>query len=122
MKLTLTYDSHDEYKMRYNTAGDWGYEVQEVGDRIVLTAESDPSLAQHYQFLVLIHELIEAYLCMNDNITPEMVDKFDMSCDLPDTGEDPRAPYHRQHIMASLVERTVCMLLGLDWYQYELAL
>ena len=35
-------------------------------------------------------------------------------------GDDPHAPYHRQHMLASAIERLFALWLGVDWQAYEL--
>jgi hypothetical protein len=37
-------------------------------------------------------------------------------------GDDPRAPYHREHEFAGCVERLLAHELGIDWNDYEDAL
>lgn len=73
--------------------------------------------------LIAIHELIEAVLCRFNfpEITGEEVDKFDMGPGkkLADPGDDQRAPYHRQHLCASVVERLIAKELNINWQEYE---
>jgi len=38
--------------------------------------------------------------------------------DLGEPGDDPRAPYYREHQFASGMERLMAAELGVDWQQY----
>ena len=42
--------------------------------------------------------------------------------ELDEPGDDPRAPYHREHEFAGCVERLLAHELGIDWNDYEDAL
>lgn len=108
----------------YPTCGNWFVgDNHEVG---VLVSEMGDS---RYEHLVGIHEMIEAGLCHNDGITPEQIDQFDMQFEAdrllgrhpPDAepGDDPRAPYRRQHLMATAIEKMLAAAMGVDWKAYE---
>jgi hypothetical protein len=56
---------------RYPTAGDW--RLKPDGLHILVSRMSD----QHYEFLVGMHEAIEAYLCKQAGISQAAVDRFD---------------------------------------------
>ena len=49
--------------------------------------------------LIAVHELVEALLCKAHGVTTEAVDTWDMGPghELDEPGDDPRAPYHREH-------------------------
>jgi len=62
--------------------------------------------------LVAAHEMIEAYLALHAGVTQEAVDKFDGAYeaqrkpgDDSEPGDDPKAPYHREHVFATKIER-----------------
>ncbi len=109
---------------RYPTVGDW----QAVADgscHITVSKMSDP----RYEVLVAIHELIEATLCAERGIKQSVVDEFDKLFEAerearkhhPDAepGDDPRAPYHRQHRFATAIETLLAFEMGVDWDAYE---
>jgi len=94
---------------------------------IEVSEMSDP----RYEILVAIHELVEKVLCDHKGITEQQVDEFDKkfedeyisSCypDLPEyvePGNDSKAPYHRQHKIADIVERIVANELDVNWDEY----
>lgn len=98
-------------RMRYDTLGDWpNYDnilVAEMGN-------------EDYELAVGIHELIEAHLCKRNGITPEQVDEFDMKWEVnTEPGDEPEAPYAKEHAAATEVEKAVCKALGIDWDTYD---
>lgn len=103
-------------QQRYATAGDWFYDDEGVL-HIKATQYPDP----RYGWAVAFHELIEALTCTQAGITYQQVDEFDMGvgADLDEPGHDPRAPYHRQHILAMAMERKLITHLGVDWDTYD---
>lgn len=120
MKITIEFIEHED--QRYDTPGDWFFtpshdmvlRVSKMGDR-------------RYEYLTAIHELVEVLLCSVEGITQKEVDKFDVQWkprSLPDgtkiteAGEDPLAPYHEQHVIAELVERTVAAAMAVHWPSY----
>jgi hypothetical protein len=80
---------------RYDTLGDWIW--TETGLDIRLSrefAQQDP----RYGALLLVHEFVEAMLCRITGVSTRQVDTFDMSfTGDSEPGDDPSAPYHRQH-------------------------
>ena len=102
-------------QQRYETLGDW--QVKKDGSIKVLVSETGD---WRVNFLLSIHELVEAGLCANAGITQDMVDEFDMSHpDLDEPGAHESAPYCRQHGIAHIVERLLCHELGMNWDEYE---
>jgi hypothetical protein len=81
---------------------------------------------QRYEFLIGMHEVIEAYLAIYAGVSPDAVDRFDKAYeakrkpgDDSEPGDDPRAPYHREHVFASKVERLLAQELGVNWSVYD---
>jgi hypothetical protein len=72
---------------------------------VVITVSRMPD--ERYEFLVGLHELIEAYLCKTRGISEASVTAFDtgVGANLDEPGDDPRAPYHNEHVFATKVER-----------------
>jgi hypothetical protein len=105
---------------RYNTGGDYWIDANGVR-QIRISDFGDPNL----EFLILIHELVEIKLNEKAGVTDAMVDQFDFEYErnrLPgdesEPGDDPRAPYYRQHQFATRVERDMAEQLGVDWDTY----
>jgi hypothetical protein len=119
---TIAQDEH-----RYPTVGDyWDAEdgtlevrVTDLGDR-------------RYEFLIALHELIERELCRTRGIAEPVIMAFDVAYEearergdpdvLEEPGDDPRAPYHREHVFATNIERMLAAELGVSWDRYEEAL
>lgn len=114
----------DHKFQRYNTCGDWRT-WPKLTD-VSVSAMSD----RRYELLVAVHELIEAELCRARGITEQEVTDFDTnyeqhlrtSDDNSEPGDQPMAPYHREHVFATKVERLLADELGVDWQEYERAL
>lgn len=112
MNIRIETIPHNE--QRYETVGDWQF----IGDDLVIRVSDMES--KSYAFLVGIHELIEAVLCKNAGVTEQQVDKFDMdNIDCNDPGSLVAAPYYRQHLIATMIERMLADELNIDWTDYE---
>jgi hypothetical protein len=101
--------------MRYDTAGDWRFDGQ---DRNITVTVMDTGV-DDYNFLLIVHELIEAYLCYAEGISTEAVDTYDMNSNSDDPGDAPDCFYHSQHSFAVGVERLLASTLGVDWADYD---
>lgn len=125
MKILIESIPHSE--QRYDTVGDWQWPDEE--NHPLRISVSD--MFYKYKCLIAVHELIEAILCAEGTfystaILQEAVDSFDKNWkphdDITEPGDDPNAPYHRQHMFASLVERMLAAEMGISWGQYEKAI
>jgi hypothetical protein len=105
----------DHTAQRYDTSGDWWFEPDGTL-HLAVSKMSDP----RYALLVAMHELTEALLCHHAGITTEQVDTWDIGegGELDEPGDDPRAPYHEQHVAAMFVERWMADKFGVDWTAY----
>ena len=104
---------------RYNTVGDYYSPYKDTLElRISDLGNTD------YEFLVLMHELVEAYLCYRDGISDTQITSFDVTYggDKDEPGDSPDAPYHRQHVLASSIEYHVASALGVNWNSYAKAI
>lgn len=105
----------------YETVGNWAW--TESGALVVFVSDMGN---ESYEILVSLHEQIEAWLCLKRGISQEAVDEFDKayeanreSWNLDEPGNSPEAPYHREHVFATLVEQLVAHELGVDWADYD---
>ena len=97
-------------QQRYDTLGDWYYDGE--GNLIIRVTGADP-MDQDEAFLIVLHELVEAKLCLSAGITQGAVDAFDMAFKgHGEPGDSPDAPYQKQHRCAMLIEHTVALLMG----------
>ena len=116
MKIVIETIPHKD--QRYDTVGDywedpdgtWQFRVSEFG-------------VWQEQFLVVFHELIEKVLCDQNKITGKSIDEFDMNWKdhdgLVEPGNDPSAPYHDQHLIATAYERLLASHLNVEWNAYD---
>lgn len=79
-----------------------------------------------YEMLVAIHELAEVLMCKHDGVSQELVDAFDKDFEAKRTednedepGDEPDAPYVKQHCLATGIERIMAAHLGVSWKNYE---
>lgn len=104
-------------EMRYPTAGDW-LSDDPRSQTIVVVAMAD----WRHEFLIALHELVEAALCNQRGIKEADVTAFDKAfAGDGEPGDDPRAPYCREHKIATAVERMMAFELGVDWDEYDAA-
>ena len=126
MRITIETIPHGE--QRYPTAGDWLF----LGDpptelRIRVSSLDDWRM----EALVAVHEVLEAILCQARGISEEAVTEFDELFERArmadpenfwlqgEPGDNPAAPYYREHFFATSIERLLAAELGIDWVVYE---
>jgi hypothetical protein len=109
---------------RYTTVGDWFFSPDGTME-IRVSKLSD----WRRQLLIAVHELCEVAICTHDGVSAEVVDKFDIEYEKnrhPDNedepGDDPSAPYVKQHCIATGIERVLAASLGVNWKTYEVEL
>ena len=104
-------------QQRYDTCGDWTIENN------ILTVLVSSMPDQRHQQLVAVHELAEALICNVDGVTQQAVDDFDMGpgADLDEPGNDPAAPYHSQHVVATEIEKRLAAAMHVDWAESDSA-
>ena len=105
--------------MPYLTVGNYWSDAAGLHFRV---AEMD---RPEYEQLVHIHEFTEKFLCDHDGVSNDEIDAFDIQFEKDreaglhgqddEPGDDPRAPYHRQHCYATAVERMLCAAMNISW-------
>lgn len=108
----------EQNEQRYPTVGDWFFD--DAGWlQIKVSKQDDP----RYALAIAFHELVEAVACTQNGVTAEQVDEFDMGegSDLDEPGQSIRAPYHKEHLLATAMERRFINHLGVDWDTYDKA-
>jgi hypothetical protein len=118
MKIII--ESIPHKNQRYPTCGDWFYALD--GTLHIRVSEEMLPLSGE---LVAVHELVEALLCQRANITQDAVDEFDtgpvgraLAID-SEPGDDERAPYHKQHCIATGIERILAAEMDIAWVHHE---
>ena len=116
--MRINIQSIPHHKQRYDTCGD--YWTDKCG---VLQVRVSNMCNWKYGWIVLLHELVEIFLCKVQGVSFEDIDKFDFkyvpksATDEP--GDNREAPYARQHCMAMAVDRMLCAYTGIFWLDYE---
>lgn len=120
---------------RYDTCGDW-YEAPAFWAQMGASEEVNvpclhirvsAELPRKEQYLVAIHELVEAFLCECAGVAEAEVDKFDLKvakavengAQTYEPGDYSSAPYYRQHQFATGIERVLAAEAQVDWLEYE---
>ena len=118
MNVKIETIPHDQH--RYPTVGDWYFE----GDDLVIKVSKLSDWRR--EMLIAIHELAEVLLCKQRGISAESVDAFDKAFEAsrsPDNddepGDEPDAPYVKEHCIATGIERIMAAELGVSWKDYE---
>lgn len=107
-------------EQRYPTMGDWQF----TPDKKVLNIRVLDTKNTRYNFLIAVHEFVEAMLCTDSNISETQVDHWDMT-EFPalgvtcEPGEHKNCPYHTQHVIAEKIERELAVYLGINWNKYS---
>lgn len=104
----------------YETVGNY-----ETAHGFSLISVSDMGNTQ-YEQLVAVHELIEMILTQARGISEQHITDFDKAFEMirqpgntDEPGDDPRAPYQKEHQFATKIERLLAAELGIDWDTYE---
>ena len=110
---------------RYETVGDWQVTPTKDNEKVLTITVSNTGNWK-YDALVGVHELVEAILCLDRGVSQEDVDKFDREFEAKrhpgndnEPGDDPEAPYKKEHFFATNIERLLSAELGVDWNEYE---
>jgi hypothetical protein len=83
-----------------------------------------------FSWLIFVHEIIECIACLFGGVSESDITTFDVQWeadyaagliegDIHEPGEDPRSPYHREHVFAENIEWAFALLLGVRWVEYE---
>lgn len=124
MNVSIKVIPHND--QAYETPGDWRF--TENGDLNIFVSELGD---WRQEMLIAIHELIEVCLCKQRGIAQADVDEFDIQFEKDrrngihgpndEPGDDPAAPYRKEHFFATNLEALISAELGVDWNQYEKA-
>jgi hypothetical protein len=110
----------------YDTVGNYWRDMS-AGEEVLEIRVSRIS-DRRYEFLVALHELIEAFVCDWRRIPYSKITRFDIHYGTArrrgepvEPGESARAPYRREHRFAERIERIVARELEVDWPKYNAA-
>ena len=118
--MTITIKIIPHADQRYPTCGDWFFNGEDLEIRVSKLSD------WRHEMLVAVHELYEAILCEHDGVTQQTVDDFDKNFeanrppgDDSEPGDDPKAPYRRQHFRATNIECLMADNLDVNFQDYE---
>lgn len=124
MKIIIESIPHSQ--QAYETCGDWRW----TPDGTLHIRVSEEMGAKSCS-AVILHELFEVLaLCKGDelpkterDLLTEKVDCFDKNwngdLEADEPGDDPKAPYHREHSLSTAVERIAVSEFGMSWKEHE---
>jgi hypothetical protein len=119
--VKITIETKPIKQIKNSQAGDWIW--LDNGD---LEITMPYELEWRERILVGIHELIEAVLCQHDGVSEKDVDEFDaiyesqrIKGDNSEAGDSILAPYRKQHLLSTGVEKILAAELNVDWNRYE---
>lgn len=120
MKIQIETIPHEQ--QRYPTVGDYWEDSASI-EQIRVSEMPD----WRYEALVAVHELVEMILTKQRAISEQAITDFDIAFEksreegkvLGEPGDDPRAPYQREHFFATNLERLLAAELGVDWFAYD---
>lgn len=114
--VTIPHNQH-----RYPTVGD--YYIDDVGILRIFVSDMKN---EKYEFLVAIHEQIEEFLTRLRGVKEEDITEFDKKFekdrkdgDFSEPGNDPKAPYFKEHQFATIIEKFIALELGVNWEKYD---
>lgn len=118
-RIIIDIISHD--KQRYETVGD--YFVDPNGDLHIYVSDFKDV---RFSYLIGIHELIESLNTEYNGVMEEKITEFDeefeskrVEGNVDEPGDDPLAPYEKEHCIATSVERLMAAELEVKWKEYE---
>lgn len=112
-------------KQRYETCGDYYKDVCDCGRKHWYFYSSKTNV--DYEFLIVIHELVEWYLTQKRGIAEPKITAFDKLFEEErkqgkwkdeEPGFDKRAPYRKEHVFADKIEKLVAKELKVNWDKY----
>lgn len=120
--MTVHVEFIPQHCQRYATIGDFFEDPNAPGVfRIRVTRFKDWRM----QWLVMMHELAEYGMCMANGIHEPDIMAFDVEFEKnrapgndDEPGDDPKAPYRKQHLIAEGLEKVLAAEMGVDWKAY----
>lgn len=108
-------------RQRYETVGDYYFDKKGV-----LQIRISDMNCQIYEQMVALHELSEVMMVLHKGIKMSDIDKFDKAFEAKrkegntdEPGDDPKAPYRNEHLIATAIEKTICGFLNISWKHYD---
>jgi len=143
--MLIDYREIPHKKMRYDTCGDyfWSTDALPSVTQKLLNFRVSKMSDKRYPVLVFLHEIIEFFMCRLAGVKMKAIDRFDVDYEeargfqiksdvgqfktfapcgcrfYEEPGDDPHAPYHEAHQVATACEKLIAKALGVDWKKYN---
>jgi len=122
-EIVIKFVDEDQQRLvngeKYDTLGDYYVEEDVLHIDILKTDEQN----HRVEPLIAIHELVEALLVINRNISIDKIDEFDMAYNKlheeGEPGDEEDAPYHKEHVFATEIEKLMARELNVKWKDYN---
>jgi hypothetical protein len=122
MPLRMNIETVPHDRQRYETCGDY-WEDENGVEQIRVSEMVD----WRYEVLVAVHELVEMALAKHRRIDEPSITEFDIKFEESkakglvsgEAGDNPNAPYRKEHFFATNLERLFAAELDVDWTEYE---
>lgn len=118
--LNIEIKTISDKDQKYNTVGAYWEEE----DKLMITISDMKNWKN--EVLIALHELVESSLCKSRGIKLEEIPKFDKQFEkkrkygiLDEPGNEPGAPYHREHQFAIKMENLFAQELGINWDEHN---
>jgi hypothetical protein len=109
-------------EQRYDTAGDY-FIKNEILIIKISKQFKDRKRQKFYEWLILIHEIIEVLLVIARGISIKKIDEFDKEFNKThedgEPGDDLKAPYYKEHKVATKIEKIMAKELNVNWKEYN---
>jgi hypothetical protein len=110
-------------QQRYDTLGDYYIKNGQLYIKITkhMTYTYGKVVRNHFfEFLILIHEIVEVLLVIARNISIEKIDLFDLNYQGDgEPGDEKKAPYRKEHQFATKIEKMMAKELKVHWDEYN---
>jgi len=99
------------------------YKLLPNGNRVIKAYCKDNSTTWNkWAFLCAIHEMVEFELTQQRGIIEPSIDSFDNWFNTQnlegEPGDHKDSPYKLEHRSSEFVERYLCEIFGMDWFEY----
>jgi len=120
--MEINIKSIPKEESRYDTCGDYWYDENGILQVRVL------EMGKREMMLIVFHELVEQFLTDERGITEPEIMKFDLDYEKnrqkddndSEPGDDPNAPYRKEHRFAENIERIIAHEIGFNWNDIDL--
>jgi hypothetical protein len=117
------------WRTRFKDIGDYYWIVSPVPEENILKIVVAEMENPDYEFLVVLHELIESYLLIKRGVNFKEIEEWENKFEQEKkegkrpkkavAGEQKDCPYRKEHAFATKIEKMVAKYLKVNWGQYD---